>query len=323
MGKMGGLVKVMVGLKGGRAHLGPMRGLALGVLAITLLAILPPAGAANFGAHAGLADDVWADPYFRAGALLADVDHWLPPAEPRTDTLPFALGIAQRAWTGSRNAWRFATGWYEHLDQDARFAESVSRVLAAYPSYTDVDVRLGFDYWTLRKHPFPVTYDWTLGDAEVLGLIAGGLVATNASGVRDAVDQLLHSQDLNNPGLDLQIVAANTWGAVYPDRARDMEAEYDRFYGLVTAGYVAILPRIDLMLRTMAATVSRAAADPAALTPFLRTAIDLEAMRPAGWMPQEAAVMAAFRDALPAGGLPTWARLLLAERAERVADLLT
>ena len=278
---------------------------------------------ANFGVHAGLADDVWGDPYFRAGALLADVDHWLPPGEPQTDNLAFSLGLVGRAWPGSRNAWRFATGWYEHLDQDQRYGESYARIVAAYPAYTDTDVRLAFDYWTLRKHPFPADFDWVLSDGEVLQLIAGGLTATDAGGVRAAVDGLLHSSDLGNPGLALQITAANTYGFVYADRVANMEAEYDRFYALVTASYVPVLPRIDLALAAMQSMVRRHAKVPEAVLPYLRTAMVLEATRPATWMGLAASALGEFVDALPDAGLPLRICLLLESRAEGVQAILT
>src|SRR3972149_351469 len=61
--------------------------------------------------------------------------------------------------------------------------------------------RLAFDYWAIRKHPFPANYDWILADSEVLSLIQGGLVATDLTGVRAAVDALLPSTNLGNPGL--------------------------------------------------------------------------------------------------------------------------
>ena len=293
------------------------------ISALLALLLAPGAQAANFGVHAGLADDLWADPYFRAGALLADVDHWLPPGEPQTDSVAFSLGMVQRAWPLSRHAWRFATGWYEHLDQDARYGQSYGRIVAAYPAYTDTDVRLAFDYWTLRKHPFPENFDWILNDGEVLQLIADGLTATDASGVRAAVDLLLHSTDFNEPGLALQLQAARAYGVVYPDRVANMQAEYDRFYRLVTAGYSEVLPRIDLRLRTMATIVARYAANPAAAMPILRAAMDLEAVRPTGWMPEMAASMVAFVSALPSAALPLGPRLNVAERAWAVADLLT
>jgi len=300
-----------------------MRSAPLAVLLLASIAVTPLAQAANFGVHAGLADDVWGDPYFRAGALLADVDHWLTPGEPQTDSLAFALSIVQRAWPGSRNAWRFAMGWYEHLDQDARYGESYARIVAAYPTYTDTDVRLAFDSWTLRKHPFPTDFDWVLGDAEVMQLIAGGLVATDAAGVRAAVDSLLHSTDLGNPGLALQISAANAYGLVYPDRVANLEAEYDRFYALVTASYVPVLPRIDLALQTMQSMVRRHAKTPEAALPHLRAAMTFEAVRPANWMTLTASALAEFVDALPDAGAPLRIRLLLESRAEGIGAILT
>jgi len=297
-----------------------MRGVAWAVVGITLLAM--PAQAANFGAHSGLANDLWADPYFRGGALLADVDHFLPPGEPRTDDVAFSTGVAQRAWNGSRNAWRFATGWYEHLDQDQQFANSRDWILAVYPAYTDADVRLAFDYWTIRKHPFPTNYDWILADVEVLTLIQGGLVGTDVAGVRVAVDGLLHSTNLSNPGLALQIQAATTYGAFYGDRVRNMEAEYDQFARLVTASYVPVLPRIDLALRTTQAIAAKNGASPELLA-ILQEAMRLESVRPAGWMAQEVATLAIFVMELPPSGLPFRIRLLLEMRAEGIASMLS
>jgi len=290
------------------------------VIGLVLLAL--PAQAANFGTHTGLANDIWEDPYFSAGALLADVDHWLSPTEPRTDDVAFSSALAARAWNGSRNAWRFATGWYEHVDQDQQFANSRDRILSAYPAYTDVDVRLAFDFWSIWKHPFPTDYDWILGDTEVLSLIQGGLVATDLAGVRAAVNELLHSTNLSNPGLALQIQAANTYGAFYPDRTRNMEAEYDRYVRLVTASYVPVLPRIDLALRTMQAIASKNRA-PSDLLAILQEAMRLEAIRPLGWMPQEVATLAVFVAELPSSGLPLRVRLLLEMRAEGIAAMLS
>ena len=155
-----------------------------------------------------------------------------------------------------------------------------------YPSYTDADVRLAFDFWTIRRHPFPTNLDWILADDKILTLIQGGLVATDLAGVRAAVDDLLHSLDLNNPGLSLQIQAANTYGAFYADRVRNMEAEYDRFVRLVTASYVPVLPRIDLALRMMRSIAAKNGAGPDLLT-TLQEALRLEAVRPSGWMAQE------------------------------------
>ena len=227
-----------------------------------------------------------------------------------------------RAWNGSRNAWRFATGWYEHLDQDQQFADARDRVQTMYPTYTDTDVRLAFDYWTVRKHPFPLNFDWTLADGEVLALIQGGLVGTDLAGVRAAVDGLLHSSDLNNPGLALQVQAASAYGTLYGDRARNMEAEYDRYVLLVTASYVAVLPRIDLALRTMQSIAAKSGAS-AELLAILREAMRLEAVRPGGWMTLEVATLVDFVAELPSSALSFRTRLLLEIRADAIANLLT
>lgn len=299
-----------------------MRYALLATFLLATVTVLPSVHAANFGAHTGLAHDIWEDPYFRAGALLADLDHFLPPGEPRTDAAAFSLGLAQRAWNGSRNAWRFATGWYEHVDQDLQFADSVDRIVAAYPSYTETDVRLAFDYWTIRKHPFPTDFDWILSDDEVLGLIQSGLLATDLAGVRASVNQLLHSSNPNNPGLALQMQAANTYGTLYGDRARNMEAEYDRYVRLVTASYVPVLPRIDLTLRTMQGIVSRNGGSPN-LRSILEEAVRVEAVRPVDWMTDEIATMGEFISKLPSSGMSLRARLLLEMRGRSIIALLS
>ena len=300
-----------------------MRAFALLVAALSLLALLPSAQAPNFGTHAGVANGLFADPYFRAGALLADLDHWLPATEPSTDTYAFAQGLLQRTWLGSRNAWRFVDGWYEHLDADDRFPASIARIQATFPSYAVTDVRLAFDYWTLREHPFPANHDWVLGDTEILALVQGGLVGTDLTGVRAAADQLLHSTNLSAPGLALQMEAALTYGGLNPTRVADMRAEYERFWWLTATRFVPPLPRLDVSLRVMAGTVSRTASNPAPAMGFLRAAADLEALRPPNWMAAETSALTAFIDALPEAGLPSLVRWSLQDRAESVIDFLS
>lgn len=298
-----------------------MRPLAAFVAAALLLALAPPGAAANFGVHAGLGYHAWGDQYFRAGALLADLDHFLPPGEPRTDDLAFTQGIIDRARPLSRNAWRFATGWYEHLDQDARFADSRDRTLAAHPSYTDTDVRLAFDFLTLQRHPFPTSFDFLLANNEILRLIQGGLVSTDLAGVRDAVFRLLHSTDMNAPGLDLQLQAAQLYGQVYPSRVTDMAAEYDSYFRLVTASYVPVFPRLDTMLMSMALAILPHRSEVLLLSSVM-TAIRLEATRPGGWTAQEVQVLRSFLDALPGSSLPLAVRYALAHRATWIVNYL-
>ncbi|MGI0150044.1 MAG: hypothetical protein ACREDF_11015, partial [Thermoplasmata archaeon] len=120
----------------------------------------------------------------------------------------------------------------------------------------------------------------------------------------------------------LQIQAANAYGVFYSDRARNMEAEYNLYFALVTASYVPILPRIDLALRGMRAiaTKNRASSD---LHAILGEAMRLESVRPAGWMAQEVATLASFVAELPSSGLPLRARLLLEMRAEAIGSILS
>ncbi len=227
-----------------------MRALALAVIALAILALVPTARGANFGAHIGTASGILRDPNFEAGALLADLDHWLPPTEPSTDTLAFAQGVLARAEnTSDLGLWLFAEGWFYHLDVDVRFAEAEAAVLAAFP-YTDKDVRLAFDALTLQEHPFPTDFDWVLNDTAILGLVQGGLASTDLAGVRAATDGLLHSTDLSAPGLALQLQAARAYAAFYPDRVANMAAAYDAFWSRTSADFSPWLPRLGIVVRT-------------------------------------------------------------------------
>src|SRR6058998_831889 len=231
------------------AHHRLARAAAVAAVAIIVLPILAgSSSAANFGAHAGLAEDTVPDRYFVAGALLADLDHFLPPTEPQTDSEAFASGIVERAWEGSHHAWSLARGWLEHIDQDTRFAAAVAAIQASYPSYTATDVRLAFDYWTLTKHPFSTAFDFLLADAEVQGIVAGGLVATDSAGVRDAIYNLLYSADQNAPGLFLQLNASRLYAILYPQVVRNVEPYYDAFYAGAVAGHRDPFPPVDRML---------------------------------------------------------------------------
>jgi hypothetical protein len=127
---------------------------------------------------------------------------------------------------------------------------------------------------------------------------------------------------MSEPGLDLQLQAAAAYGVFYPDRVRNMEPEYDRFYRQATSSYVRVLPRIDLALLTMRSLAVRHGAA-AGLLAILGEAQRLEAVRPAGWMAQEVATLAAFVGELPSSGLPFRTRLLLEMRAEGITAALT
>src|SRR5438093_7774142 len=129
------------------AHHRLARAAAVAAVAIIVLPILAGSSfAANFGAHAGLAEDTVPDPYFVAGALLADLDHFLPPTEPQTDSEAFASGVVERAWEGSHHAWSLSRACIENIDHDTRLASAEAATQAPYHSYTDPAVRLTFSY---------------------------------------------------------------------------------------------------------------------------------------------------------------------------------
>ncbi len=292
------------------------------LLALFVPALSPPASAANDGAHVGLAEDTLRDRWFVAGALLADIDHFLPPGEPQTDTPAFALGMLERAWDGSRNAWSLVRGWYEHLDEDVWFAAAVAAALAAYPAYTTTDVRLAFDYWTVTKHPFSTDFGFMLADPEIPGLVAGGLLATDAAGVRAAMVQLLVSTDVNAPGLYLQVNASRVFGALYPQVVRDLEPYYDAFYSRATAGYRDPFPRLDVMLSVLHGAVRRMPAGlRAAIEPLEAQAQRLARLRPGGWVASEQAVLLAIRDRAAAAIGPTPGGRLAATTADLAGQI--
>jgi len=292
----------------------------LGLLALPALG--PPATAANFGAHVGLAQATMRDRYFEAGALLADLDVFLPPTEPQTDNAAFAHGLLDRAWSGSRHAWSLVRGWHEHLDQDARFAVAAAAALAAYPSYTTTDVRLGFDYWTVTKHPFSMDFDFLLADAELQGLIAGGLVSTDAAGVRDAIYQALYGTDVNAPGLFLQVNASKLYGALYPQTMRDLEPFYDAFFAAATAGYRDPFPRLDAMMGCLHGLVVRMPAGlRASIEPLEHQAGWILRVRPTGWIPSGQAVLLEIQDLAAAAAGPTAGGRLALQAADLAGQI--
>ena len=292
----------------------------LGLLALPALS--PPASAANFGAHVGLAEATMRDRYFEAGALLADLDVFLPPAEPQTDNAAFAHGLLDRAWTGSRHAWSLVRGWHEHLDQDVRFAVAVAAVLAAYPSYTTTDIRLGFDYWTVTKHPFSMDFDFLLADAEVQGLIAGGLSSTDVAGVRDAIYRSLYSTDVSAPGLFLQVNASKLFGALNPQLMRDLEPFYDAFYAATTAGYRDPFPRLDAMMASLHGLVGRMPAGlRSSIEPLESQVQRIVRVRPDGWIPSGQAVLLEIQDLAAAAAGPTAGGRLAAITADLAGQI--
>jgi len=275
------------------ARRGWTRAISVAALAILIFpALAGSSSGANFGSHAGLAEDTVPDRYFVAGALLADLDHFLPPTEPQTDSETFASGIVERAWEGSHHAWSLARGWLEHIDQDTRFAAAVAAIQASYPSYTATDVRLAFDYWTLTKHPFSTAFDFLLADAEVQGIVAGGLVATDSAGVRDAIYNLLYSADQNAPGLFLQLNASRLYAILYPQVVRNVEPYYDAFYAGAVAGHRDPFPPVDRMLSRLHRMIRNLVPPKRSiLEPLVIEARNLARDRPAGWFGSETAAL--------------------------------
>ncbi len=298
---------------------------AVAVLALLLApALAPPASAANDGAHVGLAAATLNDRWFAAGALLADIDHFLPPGEPQTDTPAFAHGMLVRSWDGSRAAWSVVRGWVEHLDQDARFDDALVAIARAFPSYTVVQVRLAFDYWTVAKHPFSTDFAFLLADPEIPGLIAGGLVATDAAGVRAAMNSLLYSTDVNAPGLLLQVNASRLFGALYPQVVADLQPYYDAFFAAATAGWRDPFPKVDAILSSLTGLVRRMPAGlRAPLAPLVDDARYLDYARPAGWTAPEVAVLLEIARIAGAASGPTVGGRLAAIAAELADSLAT
>src|SRR2546425_9617407 len=108
------------------ARRGWTRAISVAALAILIFPSLAgSSSAANFGAHAGLAEDTVPDRYFVAGALLPDPDHFLPPSEPPTDSEAFASGGVEPAWEGSPPAWAPARGGAETMHPDTPFSGGV------------------------------------------------------------------------------------------------------------------------------------------------------------------------------------------------------
>ncbi|UCD92577.1 MAG: hypothetical protein JSV43_01215 [Methanobacteriota archaeon] len=196
-----------------------------------------PAQGANFATHGGLAENTLDNDIFVAGALLADLDKFLPPGVPQTDSHSFATGLIDRAKGGSNDLKYFATGWYEHLDQDSEFYNSFLAIQAVHPEYTQNDVRLVFDYLTIQSHQTDVNVTFIMDHTEILDAIRGGLTIITNEQIRLAIWDYMFSESLQAPGLLLQMKAAELYASVYPERVNDMVAEYNSYFDRVTADY--------------------------------------------------------------------------------------
>lgn len=191
----------------------------------------------NFATHGGLAEDTLNNDFFIAGAMLADIDHFLPPGVPQTDSLAFTSGLIERAKNGTNNLRYFVMGWLEHLDQDNQFVVSVANIQAVYPSYTVIDIRLGFDYLTITQHPTYVNVTFINGHAEIVDAIATGFTNISSSQVRTAIWDFVFSESAQNPGLNAQMQLAQLFAVLFPDKVANMASEYDSYYQRTTSGH--------------------------------------------------------------------------------------
>lgn len=204
---------------------------------LSVSTISSPVTASNFATHGGLAEDTLNNDFFIAGAMLADIDHFLPPGVPQTDSLVFTSGLIDRAKNGTNNLRYFAMGWLEHLDQDNEFIVSVANIQAVYPSYTVTDIRLAFDYLTITQHPTYVNVTFINGYAEIVDAIAAGFTNISSSQVRTAIWDFVFSESAQNPGLNAQMQLAQLFAVLFPDRVANMASEYDSYFQRTTSGH--------------------------------------------------------------------------------------
>jgi hypothetical protein len=196
-----------------------------------------PALGSNSATHGGLAESTLDNEFFVAGAMLADIDHYLPPGVPRTDSSAFTSGLIQRAKTGSADLKYFATGWLEHLEQDRQFTVSVANIQAVHPEYTDPEIRLGFDYLSIIQHPTDVNVTFIMNHAEIVEAIRAGFTNISTVQVKQAIWNYVFNEDIQSPGLLILKQLAQIFAALYPEKVDEMRAEYDSYSARVTAGY--------------------------------------------------------------------------------------
>lgn len=211
--------------------------LTAGLCLLSLSFIGAPALGSNSATHGGLAENTLRNDFFVAGAMLADLDHFLPPGVPQTDTPAFSAGLIERAKSGVNNLRYFAMGWLEHLEQDDEYLVSVANIQAVYPSYTANDVRLAFDYLTVTQHPTYVNVTFVSSYDYIVEAIAAGFTNITSAQVRQAIWDFVFSDNIENPGLNLQVQAAQIYAALYPDRVANMASEYDSYYQRTTLTY--------------------------------------------------------------------------------------
>ncbi|MCK4443336.1 MAG: hypothetical protein KAW09_02255 [Thermoplasmata archaeon] len=198
--------------------------------------LLNDARGSNFATHGGLAESTLDNEFFVAGAFLADVGYFLP-GSPASDIPSFTNGLVDRAKSGSNELRYFVMGWYEHLDQDSEFFDSVQTIRSVHPEYTTSDVRLAFDYLSITRHPTDVNITFIMNHTEILEAVRIGFTGVSTAQLRQAIWDFVHSYSAQQPGLLYQMDAAMVYSVVYPDRIAEMEAEYESYVGRVTASY--------------------------------------------------------------------------------------
>lgn len=169
--------------------------------------------------------------------MLADFDKFLPPGVPATDTVSFTWGLIERSRNGSNDLRLFAMGWYEHLDQDKEFYNSVLEIQIHHPDYTDYDIRLGFDYLSITRHPTDVNVTFVMNHTEIVDAIRGGFTNITREQIKQAIWDYVYSESIEKPGLLTQQTAAQIFGILYPVKVFEMEDEYNSYFGKVTDSY--------------------------------------------------------------------------------------
>ncbi len=192
---------------------------------------------ANFATHGGLAQSTLDNDFFVAGAMLADIDKFLPSGVPQTDSLSFTLGLIERAEYGTNDLKYFVIGWYEHLDQDTGFSNSVQNIQVVHPEYTDSEIRLGFDYLSMTQHPTDVNVTFVMDNDEIIETIRSGFTNITGQQVKQAIWDYIFSESIQAPGLLLQMQVAQAFAALYPEKVSEMSDEYDSYFDRVTAHY--------------------------------------------------------------------------------------
>ena len=238
--------------------------LSLGLVAAVFFLHGTPVAASNSNTHAGGAQAVNDDTYFVAGAVLADLNHWLPLSY-QTDTLAIATRMLEHAATAKER--QFALGWYEHVDQDAAFSVAVSaaqthhrktkrvlhtawvgspiphpvfswETLDVGPLYSIKEIRLAFDAMTLSAHRSTKLPLFLVTDDVILDLVVFGLEgAVSRDQVKTGILRSVFQVSITDPGMIPQAAAAKIYGLLQPGAIHDLSDEYAAYWSTSTASY--------------------------------------------------------------------------------------